>query len=210
MKRSLPAAAALFVGLTGCRKAQPSPRVEMVPAHAETAQAPAPAAAAAPSAGATVTVAGVAFDAPSGWTSQTPSSAMRAAQFAIPGSAGQENGELAVYYFGRDQGGGVAENVSRWEGQFKGVSGGPARGRSEQVIEHGLHVTTVTVEGTYSAGMPMGPSTPESNYALWGAIVEGPAGNVFLKAVGPHGTIADARPAFDRLLASIRPAETAM
>src|SRR6185369_2986306 len=42
------------------------------------------------------------FKAPDGWTSEPPSSSMRAAQYRLPGESGDAN--LVVYYFGQGQG----------------------------------------------------------------------------------------------------------
>jgi hypothetical protein len=53
--------------------------------------------------------------------------------------------------------------------------------------------------------MPMGPSTPEPGFALWGAIIENPQGSVFVKATGPSALIAREQPRFEELLASLRP-----
>jgi hypothetical protein len=181
----------------------------MVPSHQETVE-PSPAPAASPASGGAVTVAGIAFTAPAAWKSEPPSSRMRAAQFSIPGPPNERDGEFVVYYFGRDQGGSTAENIARWEGQFTDAGGGKAAGSTRVLHVQGLTVTTVTATGTYSSGMPMGPSTPEPNFALWGAIVEGPQGSVFLKATGPKATIGGASSDFQKLLASIRPGGTSM
>jgi hypothetical protein len=191
----------LFLALAACRKREPSPEIAMAPSHAE-AQAPPSGAVS----GSTVTVARVSFEAPARWVRETPSSSMRAAQFSIPGSGNEKNASFVVYYFGKEQGGGAAENVERWRGQFTASNGGKAAAQTQSRSISGLRVTTVTAEGTFEAGMPMGPASPEPNSALWGAIVEGPTGNVFLKATGPRATVNAARAELEKALASIHPA----
>ena len=176
----------------------------MVPAHAESEEsAPAPASPAAPADGA-VRVAGIELAPPGEWRRETPSSPMRAAQFTIPGGTDEKDGSVVVYYFGNGQGGGVAENVERWRGQFSDPSGKPPRSTVTTEEHNGIKTTVVRAEGTYASGMPMGPSTPEKGFALWGAILEGPQGAVFVKATGPAPVIAREASRFEGLLASLR------
>lgn len=201
---------ALSAALAGCRKKQPSPDVMMIPAHAETVE---PVEASAPSAipGGGVNVAGVAFTPPAAWKAETPTSPMRAAQYSLPGRQGGGEASFVVYYFGKGQGGSAAENVERWEGQFADAAGRAAAGKVETAKANGLTITKVTCAGTYSAGMPMGgPSAPQPGSALWGVIVEGPEGNVFLKVTGPEATVTGWTPELDRMLATIRPSATSM
>ena len=193
--------------VVSCRKNEPASEIVMVPSHAEdstAAAAPAPPSATAPAEGGLVQVAGVTFTAPPTWHREAPSSSMRAAQFAIPSAGNDKDGSVVVYYFGTGQGGGVDENVKRWQAQFTGPSGPPARSAVFNRVSHGVKVTIVTASGTYASGMPMGPSTPEPGYSLWGAIIEGPQGEVFVKATGPSALIAREQSDFDALLASLR------
>jgi hypothetical protein len=191
----------LAIAVSACRRARPDREIPMAPSHAEEAgEAPAEPVSAAPSSG-PVRIAGIAFTAPAAWRRETPSSAMRAAQFSIPGSSGEKDGEVAVYYFGTGQGGGVEENVKRWQGQFSAPSG---PGSVTALEKNGVKVTVVTAEGTYASGMPMGPSTPEPGFALWGAIIDAPQGSVFVKATGPKTLIERSRGDFDALLSSLQ------
>jgi hypothetical protein len=207
MRRTGILAAAAAVALVSCKKKQAAPDILMAPSHAgESAAETAPAPAAPVSAdGSLVQVAGISFAAPPSWRREPPSSSMRAAQFAIPGGGNEKDGSVAVYYFGTGQGGGVDENVARWQGQFSDPSGTPPVPSVTHSESHGLKVTIVTVKGTYASGMPMGPSTPEPGFALWGAIIENPQGSVFVKATGPSALIAREQPRFEELLASLRP-----
>ena len=192
---------AVAAAVLACRKKEPPADIPMAPSHAgdaTTTAAPAP-----PAEGGLVQVAGVTFAAPPAWRREAPSSSMRAAQFAIPAGNGKD-GSVAVYYFGTGQGGGVDENVKRWQDQFTDPSGQPPRSGVAHGEHHGVKVTIVTVAGTYASGMPMGPSTPEPGFSLWGAIIEGPQGNVFVKATGPSALIAGEQADFDALLASLR------
>jgi hypothetical protein len=199
-------ALAAAAALASCRKKEAAPEIMMAPSHAgDSAAGTSPAPAAVTSDGALVQVAGISFAAPPSWRRETPSSSMRAAQFAIPGTANERDGSVVVYYFGTGQGGGVDENVARWQGQFSDPSGSPPAPAVTHGEFHGLKATIVTVKGTYASGMPMGPSTPEPGFALWGAIIENPQGSVFVKATGPAALITREQPRFDALLASLRP-----
>jgi len=146
------------------------------------------------------TAGGVRWAVPAGWASQAPRP-MRVATYTIPAAKGAEAGECGVYYFGKGQGGGVDENISRWAEQFQGS---PKAATSERNVG-GLHVYRVAIAGTYLA--PSGPRMQSQgsrpNYKLLGAIVEGPRGLVFFKCTGPAATMAAAEKAFDALIASL-------
>jgi hypothetical protein len=198
---------AAVVVTAACAKHEPSHDIMMIPAHAEESRV---SSASAPPETGPVLVAGISFDVPGSWRRETPSSPMRAAQFVIPGDGNEKDGSVAVYYFGGGQGGGAAENAKRWQEQFSDASGRPGRGTVESAERNGLKVTVVTASGTYASGMPMGPSTPEAGFSLWGAIIEGPQGNVFVKATGPSPVIARAQRDFGSLLASLHNASRSM
>lgn len=140
------------------------------------------------------------FDMPSSWENQPPSSSMRLAQATIPGPGGP--GDFAVFFFGPGGGGGVADNIERWIGQMETTD----RPEPETFEGGGLKVTWIDVAGTLKASqMGMGPSTPQADSRLYGAVVEGPGGPWFFKATGPEATLAPQREAFVTMLKSVRP-----
>ncbi len=150
---------------------------------------------------------GVRFDAPSGWTSAPKP--MRAANYAIPAAPGDsQGGELAVFYFGPGQGGGVGANVRRWLGQFVGSDGRPlpasAAVRAERDVG-GMRVTLLDVSGTYLfKPFPMAPqATRMPGYRMLAAIVQGPDAPVFFKLTAPARTAAAAEPEFRKVIASL-------
>jgi hypothetical protein len=126
---------------------------------------------------------------------------MRMATYTIPAVKGAEAGECGVFYFGRNQGGSVDENLSRWARQFESAK--PPK-NSERTV-HGLRVHLTDVSGTYLApGGPMMQSQgKKEGWRLVGAIVEAPDGLVFFKCVGPAATIQAAQKDFDALLQSL-------
>jgi hypothetical protein len=143
---------------------------------------------------------------PPTWHRVPPKNAMRKASYEVPHAPGDtEDGELAVFYFGPGQGGGIEQNVDRWVKQFSGVKPGEVKRADREA--NGLREHTVEiVRGTFESGMPgMGPAGPKKDYALEGAIVEAPSGAYFFKLTGPAKTVAAARPAFLQLIDSVRP-----
>jgi hypothetical protein len=134
-------------------------------------------------------------------TQQKP---MRAASYEAPAAEGdKEPGDLGVFYFGADQGGGVERNMKRWVDQFPDVP--KDKVRRSQRTENGLLQHIVEIEGgKFESGMPGGPKTPKESYGLLGAIVEAPSGLYFFKLTGPQGTVKRAREPFFKLLASVK------
>lgn len=127
---------------------------------------------------------------PSDWKKEQPSSRMRALQFGIPASEGdQRPAELAVFNF---RGGGtVDQNIQRWIGQFD------AQGRSASLFEgqtDGGRYWLANISGTYnqSIGPPVlrkTESQPESR--VLAMIVVTKQGKVlYLKLTGPDKTVA--------------------
>jgi hypothetical protein len=149
---------------------------------------------------------GLAWTAPPGWISETPSSPMRRAQYRVPGEAG--DGECAVFYFGPGQGGDPMSNAVRWAEQFKLPDGRSARGamKTSEIEVAGLKVFMVEVAGTYNGGMTMTstPATPKPGYRLLGAVAPGPDANWFFKFTGPDRTVNEQRAGFTAMVKSLK------
>lgn len=135
------------------------------------------------------------FERPEGWEWIVPSSTMRRAQLNVPNPAGGDVAEVTFFHFGAGQGGGVQANVDRWFGQFQG-------GTTGQKVETvgATRVTFVEATGTFASGMPGGPLTPKEGYALRGAILENPKGDVFVKMTGPADIVTGADAAFRQMV----------
>jgi len=149
---------------------------------------------------------GLTWTAPAEWKSQGERP-MRAATYSIPAAKGDsETAELAVFFFGKSEGGGVDANVKRWIEQFQKADGTSAAkdAKVKQEKIAALPATTLDVKGTYMGGSMMGPTTPKPGYRLLGAIVEGPGGNVFFKLTGPEKTVTAAEKPFRKLLDGLK------
>lgn len=151
--------------------------------------------------GAVVTTASFQFELPAGWRREVPSSGMRLAQAVVSGEAGP--GELAVFHFGAGQGGSVESNFERWLGQVERAAGQmPERG---ELAAAGFKITWIDARGTLlPSTMGSGPATPQPDFRLLGAVVEGAGGPLFFKLTGPEKTLGDEREAFFALLRGIR------
>jgi hypothetical protein len=125
---------------------------------------------------------------------------MRLAQAMIPGDAGPA--QLTVFYFGPGGGGGVEANLDRWIGQVQ-ADDDPER---EDFALGDWNVSFVEVTGTLlPSGMGTGPTVPQPDSKLLGAVVDGEGGPWFFKATGPAATLEAQRDAFLDLLKSGRP-----
>lgn len=156
-------------------------------------------------------VAGLAFTVSDTWKNVKPESSIRVAEYELPGSGGPA--QMAVFYFGKNQGGGIEDNIKRWAGQFTADAtttgtGGAQVGRVEKET---LQLALVKTEGTYDPGSmgPMAPSPgPQPNFALFGLVVAGgPEGSVFIKVTGPKATLAEQDEALEAMAQSSRVSE---
>ena len=129
----------------------------------------------------------VAWDAPSAWQTMPNTTSMRKATYKIG-----EGTELTV----TTASGGVDANVKRWADQF-----GVANPKTDKRKVNGLDVTVVELEGPFT-GMD---GAKKEGQMLLGAVVESGQILTFFKMTGPKKTVTDARPDFEKLVASIRP-----
>jgi hypothetical protein len=151
------------------------------------------------------TAGGLSWTVPKGWIG-APASSMRVATYRTPAAPGDaEGGEVAVFYFGPGQGGGIDANVERWFAQMTPEAGSKKPSRSQLKVGD-IKVTICAAEGTYTGAMGMGAASagPEKGFALEGAIAEGPQGAVFFKLTGPKKSVEKARAGFDALVKSLK------
>jgi len=134
------------------------------------------------------------FTVPEGWTKVQPSSPMRNAQLEV--AQGQAKAEVTFFHFGGGSGT-AADNVARWFGQFPGSE---AQRKTETAEAGAGKITFATTEGTFSSGMPGAATTPMTGHALHGAILESPAGDVYVKMTGPEAIVKSASDAFKKMV----------
>lgn len=148
------------------------------------------------------------YDVPDGWQREPVRTTLRVDQCRLPRTQGDvEDAELAV--FGPNVGGTVQANVDRWRGQFSTPDGQPIPDQAflcQSLEANDLRITLVDIVGRYQpdAMMPGAAGPPKENYRMLAAVVETPDGPWYLKVVGPTATVSRHRPAFLRLLHSLR------
>jgi hypothetical protein len=134
------------------------------------------------------------FAVPEGWTKVQPSSPMRNAQLEI--AQGPAKAEVTFFHFGGGSGT-AKDNVARWFGQF---AGSEAKQKTETVEAGKVKITFASTEGTFSSGMPGGPTSPMTGYALYGAILENADGDVYVKMTGPEAVVKSSTDAFKQMV----------
>jgi hypothetical protein len=150
-------------------------------------------------------VPGLKYKVPEEWTKKPGSSAMRLAEFTLPGPGG--DAELAVYRFAGG-GGDAKSNVHRWQTQFAKADGAPladSDGEVQETTREPFKLTTVDLTGTYVAQVTPGAAERynDPNYRMVAVIVEGAGDPYFFKAVGPDATLALWKPTFSQLTESL-------
>ncbi|MEO5659956.1 MAG: hypothetical protein ABIQ90_09185 [Polaromonas sp.] len=144
---------------------------------------------------------------PAGWTPAPLSSTMRVAQFGLPGAAGAEPGEVAIYFFPTGQGGSQEANIDRWASQFTDAGGKPVKPTTSTRKSGDTEVTLVELQGSYARGVGMGPSGDvKPDQTLMIAMTEAPAGRITMQMYGPSKTVAAHRDSFIKLAMGFRPA----
>ncbi len=154
---------------------------------------------------ATFTVGGLTFKRPDTWKWVSINSQFRKAQLKVPDpfDPAKPGADVVFFDFGAGQGGAIEDNISRWVGQFEQKDGAAVKPVVEAATIKGTKVTRVRVDsGTFSSGMPGGPTTPMENYGLYGAIIESTQGNVFIKMTGPAALVKAAAADFESLIQS--------
>lgn len=141
--------------------------------------------------GQSVDLPGFQIQLPTDWTLQTSVPSPRLANLVTPDGL-----VIALFWFGAS-GGGVEENLQRWEGQFSQLT-------SREVGRDTLrtpHVTQARWQGIFAGDNGMNPGRPGETSVMLVAIVEGAKGSVFFKTVG---TIAQTNAARGPLRSAIK------
>jgi len=194
----------LSVAVLGCatRSSTPSapPKASAAPAAPATPPAaPAPASSAAQEG----------WPAQPGWKVETPTSAMRKAQFTLPhAEKDAKDASLVVYHFGA-QAGTLEANLERWCGQFQqpdGRASSDVMKRSTREL-NGLTVHEVDLSGTYVAETAPGSGehVHEEGWRMLAAVFEAKDGPYYAKLVGPAATVAKWEASFRTFVGQARP-----
>ena len=145
--------------------------------------------------------------APASWTPVQPGSAMRAAQFILPGASGKgDDAEMVVYFFPSGDGGSQDANIARWSGEVTDGDGKPGKPVVSTAKAGMTKVTLVALQGTYTRGASMLPGAERKpGQTLLVAMVETTVGRITLQAYGPSKTVAAHRDSFIKLANGFAP-----
>lgn len=153
----------------------------------------------------TIQADGLSFQAPPNWKQERPRSAMRKLQMKVEPTAGDSAPAEIYLTVLAGGGGGLEQNIARWEGQF--AEGGKApKAKIETKKGKNVTVTRVELAGTFSGmmGMPSQPKpAPQPDTRLLGAIIMAGDTGYFLKLTGPDPTVASISKQFDAMIESI-------
>ncbi len=144
----------------------------------------------------------LAWEAPASFKKVTNPSAMRKATYEAPKvGSDAEAPTMSVIVAG----GGVDANIDRWVGQFD--ESAKATLQKDKKTVGPFEVTIVRLKGTFSGGGGMmgAPASPQSGWALLGAVVVVGKDLWFFKMTGPEASVDAAHADFDKLVDSLHP-----
>jgi gluconolactonase len=141
-----------------------------------------------------VEVKDIKLDVPETWKAKPlPPNGFRAAQFEIPAAEGdKEGGELVVFHFGPNGGGGVQANVDRWVKQFE------AEERKLKIFDgktkQGEYIL-VDLTGTWNkpVGPPIAMKTTKAPGSRFLGVILKPekGGDYYIRLTGPEKTVTE-------------------
>ena len=89
-------------------------------------------------------------------------------------------------------------------GDDAGADGGPAKAKVETFTVGTMPVTLVEIEGEY---MGMGGAWHQADQRMLVSMVQAPVGSVFLKLLGPEGTVDANRQAYMDFVKGLKPTQ---
>lgn len=141
---------------------------------------------------------------PASWQWQPPRNAMITTNYTVPAPADVENARAAhlnVYFFGEGMGGPIQDNVDRWKNQFRSADGYEVEPIVDEFEIDSMPVTFVELEGEW---MQMGASWYTPNQLFLAAIIDAPAGRIFIRFAGDQKTIEHNRDSFMEMVHGLR------
>ena len=144
---------------------------------------------------------GFSFVKPAQWAWATPSMRFRQLQYSVPGTDGGGAAELIFSVFKQGDGGPVDMNIQRWVGQFRPTDGTDARVDQRTATIAGNKVTILELEGSYAG---MGAAAPRPGWAQFGAIIEAPGRNVYIRLLGPSQTVLENASVFEEMVTTMK------
>ena len=141
---------------------------------------------------------------PDSWTVEPPPNRMVDTNFRVPAPDGSRPANINVFFFGAGMGGSIEDNIDRWAGQFRSPDGGPVEPALETFETGGMTVTMVELAGSYQG---MGDPEPSDDQLMLSAIIDAPAGRIFIRLVGDAATVEHNREDYMSFIRGLRRAE---
>ena len=154
-------------------------------------------------------VGGLQFTLPGSWTAQPAETSARAGQWIVSAPAespGADPVQVVVFYFGPGVGGTTRQNIDAWAATITSPSPPPSPApRTRTAAGHAVSEVLFTGIYTEPGPEPGLPPMAHPGYALWGAVLENGAGNLYWRATGPAAQVAALAPVLDQVLDSVKP-----
>lgn len=141
---------------------------------------------------------------PATWQWQPPRNPMITANYTVPAPSGIEGARAAhlnIYYFGEGMGGPIEDNIDRWKNQFRSPDGYEVTPIVDEFEVDSMPITYVELAGEW---MQMGAVSFTRDQLFLAAIIDAPAGRIFLRFAGDEKTVEANREAFMKLLHGLR------
>lgn len=142
---------------------------------------------------------------PATWSTRTPSSSMRLAEYVVPAKNELGSAEVVVFFFGPSQGGNIEANLERWRAQFSTPDGSPVPESVTRDSSGNLPLTFAEFRGTYRRGVGMGSAdSVRTGQTLIAAVAETPKGTLFIQMFGPSARVEAERDVFKGFVRGLR------
>lgn len=149
--------------------------------------------------------------APAAWRAKESKFKTRLHTFVVPKAQGDDrDAEIQVIFFGKDSGGGIAENIKRWKGMFLPPEGKTIDevSKQEEFKVGKASLTVLDVQGIYKDKFPpFDPNAKEirrPDYRRVNVYFDTDNGPFFIIFVGPAKTVAQNKKAFDDWLKAFK------
>ncbi len=135
------------------------------------------------------------FAPPAAWTVESPTGAVRKAQYRVARVDGDtDDADVSVFFSGPQGMGPIEANLMRWAKQFEVAPGANAMDALTQSQRRvgAFDVTECEISGHYVAEVPPGSGNKQDKpgWRLMGAIVAAPSGPYYIRMLGPQNTVA--------------------
>lgn len=146
------------------------------------------------------TFAGLTGPKPATWQWHPPQRQFSVAEYTVPGRDGSDQARIDVF----KAGGTVEQNIQRWKMMFHDPNGGAVEPKVSNLEADGMPITLVEFAGEYRA---MGSPNFTPNQLFLCAVVESPDGQIFIRFVGPAGTVEPNRADFMNMIRNLKKVE---